>query len=419
MLLSYKKIFLCAGASVEVECKDGNEISKPRFKKQVKTNEHGEFKIQLPFSVSKHVKRIKGCVVKLVSSNEPFCSIASAASSSSLHLKSRKQGLHIFSAGFFSFKPLKQPNLCNQKPSVVQNTKKLLDSLKKTSFPPKIDPSFPPPLQDPNPPSGVLPFLPPVPLVPEILTPILPPELSPLIPSGMTSEESKYKSTKTSKNLDEKNVINLDTFNLPPNPFLSPPLVPNNPLQPPTSTPLVPNPLQPPPLVPNNPLQPPSTPHFPDPFHPTIPLLHQILPPILSPLVPNGMTSDASKSKSTKTTKNVQSLDEKKATNLDSFNLPPNPFFPPPLLPNNPLQPPSTPTIPNPFQPPTPTPLVPNNPFLPPPSGSSPLFPFPSVPGLSPSPPPSSPPGLAFPFPPLFPPPGSGTPPASTKNVSP
>nr|ACJ85269.1 unknown [Medicago truncatula] len=205
-----------SGASVEVECKDGNEISKPRFKKQVKTNEHGEFKIQLPFSVSKHVKRIKGCVVKLVSSNEPFCSIASAASSSSLHLKSRKQGLHIFSAGFFSFKPLKQPNLCNQKPSVVQNTKKLLDSLKKTSFPPKIDPSFPPP-----------------------------------------------------------------------------------------------------------------------------------------------------------------------------------------------------------FQPPTPTPLVPNNPFLPPPSGSSPLFPFPSVPGLSPSPPPSSPPGLAFPFPPLFPPPGSGTPPASTKNVSP
>nr|ABN09049.1 hypothetical protein MtrDRAFT_AC172742g21v1 [Medicago truncatula] len=63
--------------------------------KQVKTNEHGEFKIQLPFSVRKHVKRIKGCVVKLVSSNEPFCSIASAASSSSLHLKSMIQGNQI------------------------------------------------------------------------------------------------------------------------------------------------------------------------------------------------------------------------------------------------------------------------------------------------------------------------------------
>ncbi|CAJ2669190.1 unnamed protein product [Trifolium pratense] len=311
---------IISGASVEVECKDEHEISKPRFKKQVKTNEHGEFRIQLPFSISKHVKRIKGCVVKLVSSNEPYCSIASTATSSSINLKSRKQGLHIFSAGFFSFKPLKQPNLCNQKPS-IQNTKKLVDSLKKKSLPPKIDPSFPPPLQDPNTHNGGIlpPILPPIPLLPEIVTPILPPILSPLVPSGTTNDESKSKSTKASKNvvesLDEK-VTNVDSFNIPPNPFFPPPLVPNNPLQP---SPLVPNPLQPP-----------ST----------------------------------------------------------------------PLVPPNPFQPPTTPTIPNPFQPP-------------PSRSSPPLFPFPSVPGLSPS----TPPSLGFPFPPLFPSPG--TPPASSKNGSP
>jgi hypothetical protein len=253
---------LYAGASVEVDCKDEHEISKPRFKKQVKTNEHGEFRIQLPFSISKHVKRIKGCVVKLVSSNEPYCSIASTATSSSIHLKSRKQGLHIFSAGFFSFKPLKQPNLCNQKPS-IQNTNKLVDSLRRNSFPPTIDPSFPPPLEDPNTHNrGVLPILPPIPLLPEIITPILPPVLSPLVPS----DESK--STKTSKkveSLDEK-VTNIDSFNIPPNPFFPPPLVPNNPLQP---SPLVPNPLQPPsaPLVPN-PFQPPTPPTIPNPFQP-------------------------------------------------------------------------------------------------------------------------------------------------------
>ncbi|TKY63730.1 hypothetical protein E2542_SST13612 [Spatholobus suberectus] len=52
-------------SSRAVEYKDGN--SKPRFKKEVKTNEHAEFKIQLPFKVRKHVKRIKGCTFKLIS----------------------------------------------------------------------------------------------------------------------------------------------------------------------------------------------------------------------------------------------------------------------------------------------------------------------------------------------------------------
>ncbi|CAL0318756.1 unnamed protein product [Lupinus luteus] len=233
-----------SGASVEVECTDGS--SNPRFKKEVKTNEHGEFRVQLPFSVSKHVRRIKGCNVKLISSSEPYCAVASSATSSSLNLKSRKQGLHIFSAGFFTFKPLKQPNLCNQKPS-IQNTN-FLDSMK-SFFPPNIDPSFPPPLQDPTTPSvgGLLPKLP-------TLPPILGIQIPPLLPP------------------DEKvvNPQNLPTFS--PIPFFPPPIVPN-PLQPP---PLVPNPLQPPPLVPN-PLQPPSSPIIPNPFQPPSP----------TPLFPN------------------------------------------------------------------------------------------------------------------------------------
>ncbi|CAK8540779.1 unnamed protein product [Lathyrus sativus] len=263
-----------SGASVEVECKNGNTISKPRFKKQVKTNNHGEFRIQLPFSVSKHVKRIKQCVVTLVSSNEPYCSIASTSTSSSLHLKSRKQGLHIFSAGFFSFKPLKQPNLCNQKPSSF-----VLDSSKRSSLPPNIDPSFPPPLRDPDTPSsGVLPLLPPIPLAPEIVTPILPPTLSPLVPSN--EDES----------LNEK-VINIDSFNFPPNPLFPPsPLVPNpfqppslvpNPPQPPTQTPLIPNPFQPPPLGSSSPL-------FPFPPTSSPPSLSFPFPPLFPPRPPSS-----------------------------------------------------------------------------------------------------------------------------------
>ncbi|KAG4925947.1 hypothetical protein AAZX31_18G254700 [Glycine max] len=284
-----------SGASVAVECKDGYGRSKPRFRKEVKTDEHGEFKVQLPFSVSKHVKRIKGCTVKLINSSEPYCAVASAATSSSLCLKSRKEGLHIFSAGFFSFKPLRQPVLCNQKPS-IQNIKG--PDYVKHIFPPKIDPSFPPPLQNPKTPGGLLP---PIPGLPD-LPPLLPPLsgiLSPLVPAGIPNESPNVQPS-DQKLLDPNNLI------FPPNPFQPPPSVPN--------------PLQQPPLIPN-------------------------------PLEPSGPSS---------------------------------------LVPN-PLQPPSTGTSP-------------------------PLFPFPTVPGLTPPPP-----ALPFPFPPLFPPPsGPGTPSvSSSKNASP
>ena len=280
---------MCTGASVAVECEDGS--SKPRFRKEVKTNENGEFRVQLPFSVSKHVRRIKGCTVKLISSSEAYCAVASAATSSSIRLKSRKQGLHIFSAGFFSFKPLKQPNLCNQKPT-IQNTKKGLGSVK-TPIPPNFNPSFPPPLQDPNTPGALVPSLPPLPTLPR-LPPM--PQLPPLPPlpgiptpwSHMTNEskgqsnargshlmESKEGNmtnesnpTKTSENVQysDKKLAQPENFILPPNPLLPPPSIPI-PFQPP---PLVSNPLQPPPLVRNpNPLQPPNpTPLIPSPFQP-------------------------------------------------------------------------------------------------------------------------------------------------------
>ncbi|KAM1015595.1 hypothetical protein ACFX2J_045124 [Malus domestica] len=147
-----------SGASVGVECKDGSS-TKPSFKAEVKTNSHGQFKVQLPFSVSKHVKKIEGCSVKLISSSEPYCAVASSATSSSLHLKARKQGTHIFSAGFFTFKPPKQPSLCNQKPS-IQNSKKL--NSQKFSFPPTDEMAFPSPSQ-------VDPTMPDLPLIPNDL----------------------------------------------------------------------------------------------------------------------------------------------------------------------------------------------------------------------------------------------------------
>lgn len=287
-----------SGASVAVECKDGYGSSKPRFRKEVKTDEHGKFNVQLPFSVSKHVKRIKGCTVKLISSSEPYCAVASEATSSSLRLKSRKQGLHIFSAGFFSFKPLRQPNLCNQKPSIQKSNG--LNSMKHL-FPPKIDPSFPPPLKDPNTPGGLLPPLPGLPTLPPLPSlPLLPPlpgmPSSPPVPAGINNNSPNVQPS------DQK-IAQTDNLGFPPNPLFPPPIVPN-PFQPP---PLVPNPLQPPSVIPN-PFQPPSsgtspplfpfprvpgiTPSpppaaFPSPFPP-------LLPPPSSPGIPSTSPKNAS-----------------------------------------------------------------------------------------------------------------------------
>eukprot|EP00258_Populus_trichocarpa_P015921 XP_006373407.2 leucine-rich repeat extensin-like protein 3 [Populus trichocarpa] len=331
-----------SGASVAVECKD--EESRPGFREEVKTDEHGEFKVHLPFSVSKHVKKIKRCSVKLLSSSEPFCAVASSATSSSLHLKSRKQGTHIFSSGFFTFKPEKQPILCNQKPS-TENSREF--SSRKASLPSIDNPTFPPPLQDPTtpylpplnqnylPPLPVLPKLPPLPQLPP-LPPLPGLPLLPPIP-GNTKKTKTSESFESTTLPDQKAVHHPNQFSFP-----TPPLFP-------------PNTFQLPPLFPPNPIQPPPSPLFP-------------FPPI------PGLT----------------------------------PPPPPPLFPPNPIQPPPSPLFPFPpipglTPPPPPPPLFPPNPIQPPPS---PLFPFPPIPGLTPPPhpPPPPPPFSLIPPLPLLPP---------------
>ncbi|CAK9324936.1 unnamed protein product [Citrullus colocynthis] len=215
-----------SGARVEVECRDEN-TSKTSFKRQVKTNKNGKFKVVLPLSVAKHIKKIESCGVKLIKSSEPFCSVASSATSSSLKLKNskNKNGVRIFSAGFFTFKPLEQPTLCNQKSDILKS-KQINPQL---PFPPIV----PPVIQPPS-------FLPPNPLQP-----------APLIP----------------------------------NPFQPPaPLIPN-PFQPPA--PLIPNPFQP---TPGSGLPLPPLPFITPPPPPSTFLPPSLVPPFLPPIpgIPSG-----------------------------------------------------------------------------------------------------------------------------------
>ncbi|KAG5614846.1 hypothetical protein H5410_014670 [Solanum commersonii] len=111
-----------SGAIVAVECANSGKNS--RFYQEVKTNMHGEFSVHLPFNVDKHVKHVIGCSARLISSSEPQCAEASTTTTSSFQLKSKKKGTHIFSAGFFTFKPVNQPKLCNQKPSIHSTNNK-------------------------------------------------------------------------------------------------------------------------------------------------------------------------------------------------------------------------------------------------------------------------------------------------------
>ncbi|GAB2216546.1 hypothetical protein Droror1_Dr00024321 [Drosera rotundifolia] len=119
--------FCVLGATVAVECADGES---KKFRKETKTNEQGEFRIVLPPSISKHAERLEGCEVKLVSSGDDNCAVASTAGSSSMELKSRNQDTHIFSTGFLTFKPLKQPALCAQKHVIADTKNETSDSIK-------------------------------------------------------------------------------------------------------------------------------------------------------------------------------------------------------------------------------------------------------------------------------------------------
>ncbi|PSS35083.1 Pollen allergen Che a 1 like [Actinidia chinensis var. chinensis] len=293
-----KSSHFISGALVGVQC--GGTSSSPSFHEKVKTNDHGEFKVHLPSSVAKHVGKIKGCSVRLISSGEPYCAVASTATSSSLRLKSRNQGgTHIFSAGFFTFKPLKQPILCSQKPS-LHNSREF--NSQKSPIP--DDPTFPPTIQDPPmpllppidqnnlPPQPILPPLPQLPPLPPI--PGIPPVAKiPLKTSEFTREEKFFLPT------PQIPLLPSPIPALPPIPFLPPPsILPPNPLQPPQipllpSPPpifgipgLPPNPFQPPPsILPPNPLQPPPSSVFPPiPFPPIPGLTHPPPPPPAFPI---------------------------------------------------------------------------------------------------------------------------------------
>ncbi|XP_076933600.1 uncharacterized protein LOC143599570 [Bidens hawaiensis] len=242
-----------SGATVAVEC--GKEGVNPRFHEEVKTNDKGEFEAKLPGYIGKNIDKVKGCSVKLISSNNPYCAVAATATSSDIHFKSKKAGSHIFSAGFFTFKP----QLCNEKNAIKQDL---------------------PPLPIGG---GMLPPLPvPVP-VPDIPIPPVVPQLPPIpgVPPPPNTHQTPSKSTLS----DQKTFgfpFPFQPPTLPPLPFtpappsLLPPVLPT----PPPASLFPPLPLPPvPALIPSPP--PPPPPAFPIPLPPL-----PSLPPI--PGVPPG-----------------------------------------------------------------------------------------------------------------------------------
>ncbi|KAJ0963530.1 hypothetical protein J5N97_028652 [Dioscorea zingiberensis] len=257
-----KSSHLISGATVAVEC-------APSFRKEVTTNEQGEFQVNLPLEVSKHIKRIKACNVKLISSNEPFCAVASSATSSNLrHVKSNNKSVHIFSAGFFTFKPLKQPEVCYQKPK--------FDSVKEfapfTGLPP-FQLNMPP-----------LPQLPPLPSLPNL--PLLPNlgQPNPIPVPNLGKPNPDPVPVPIPAKLDEQKQSQPTTFFLPnpspvpafgggtqpPNPFRQPTILP----PPPLNLPRFPFQTPPPPFPISSTPPPPAGfrfPQFPFPPNPLFP----------------------------------------------------------------------------------------------------------------------------------------------------
>lgn len=71
--------------------------------------------MRLPLeAVSGNGREIKSCLVKLLRSSHPFCSAASLATSAAFQRKSTRSDVRVFSAGFLSFSPMKQPYFCDQ-----------------------------------------------------------------------------------------------------------------------------------------------------------------------------------------------------------------------------------------------------------------------------------------------------------------
>ncbi|KAJ6734872.1 hypothetical protein OIU79_002029 [Salix purpurea] len=179
------------GASVAVECRD--EKSRPSFREEVKTDEHGEFEPLHQHSISS--------------------------------LESKE---HIYFQLVFSLSSLKNSRSCAIKNQLL---KILGNSVPGKTSPASIDnPTFPPPLQDPTPPDlPPLPLLPPLPPLPGL--PLLPP-----VPG--TTKNTKSTESFESTTLPDQNAVHFpDQFAFP-----SPPLFPPNLIEPPPSSLIPPSP---------------------------------------------------------------------------------------------------------------------------------------------------------------------------------
>ncbi|KAF5766164.1 hypothetical protein HanRHA438_Chr15g0724391 [Helianthus annuus] len=257
-----KSTHLISGATVAVEC--GSDDEKPRFKEEVKTNEKGEFEAKLPPYVSKNAEKIKACSVRLIHSNEQNCAVAATATSSEIHFKSKKAGTHVFSAGFFTFKP----QLCNEKDLIPPTGGGMLPPLPVPDLP---IPSLVPPV--PQLPGVPLPDLP----IPSLVPPV------PQLPGVPLPPNTRQKHSEKNKLSDQKTF----GFPFPPNPF-QPPTLPPLPLVPSPPSIFPPLPFQPPPpslLPPIFPSPPPASLFPPLPF-PPIPSLIPSPPPPPPPAFP-------------------------------------------------------------------------------------------------------------------------------------
>lgn len=211
-----------AGASILVECRD---LQGKAWFKEAKTNWLGEFEVLLPFQVGRKVKSIRKCSVQLVNSSDTHCSTAPSSTIHSFKLKSRRQGVHYFSAGFFTFKPIELPRFCHQKPRPVTFS--------------QVGPakSWIPPILGSNPTIPDLPTIPHLQQIPDIPPlPTLNHVTNP--PNGAKPSVSSLDS-RTSKMTISLNAP-LPFFRLPPitigfDPYLAPPppILHSDPLQPP------------------------------------------------------------------------------------------------------------------------------------------------------------------------------------------
>ncbi|XP_074586798.1 uncharacterized protein LOC141842654 [Curcuma longa] len=176
--LSKSSHFISDGL-VAVECGSSGS-NRPSYRTVVRTNRRGVFRAQLPTNIGERLHSLESCAVELIKANQPFCAVASSATvPRRLRLKSRRHGVHVYSAGFFSFKPLDQPEMCSQKPVPFGDRKAPADQQTGTGgnfFLPLPPFNLLPPLLPSSPPASSA-VLPPFPLLPLPSTPanIIPP----------------------------------------------------------------------------------------------------------------------------------------------------------------------------------------------------------------------------------------------------